>query len=128
MTRDRRERIEVAEVDLIEFFCVLPEPRSQEDIDMFETPVFVKRVDGLVLRFSLSMLDFDLGLELYVPGQEAPVLRLHLDEVSTLRIERSGGRPWLRASSWTNGSFELAVEPTIEVRWEEDRSPRMQGY
>lgn len=114
--------IDLDELALIEFFGVAPEPRSQDEREFFAAPLFVKCVDGLELRFSISAQFGDLRLELRRVGQDAVMLDLVVPGIRTVSIERWGRRQWLRAMSLTHGVVELTVEPTIEVKCDGDVS------
>lgn len=46
--------IDINETDLIEFFGVKPELESEEEREFFAAPLFIKVVDGLELRISIS--------------------------------------------------------------------------
>lgn len=107
--------IEIHESDLIEFFGVSPEPEPQDEREFFAAPLFIKRVDGLELRVSISAHFSDLRLDLRKVGQEAMVLELVVPGIRAVTIERSGGRQMLRVTSEAHGIVELAVDPTIEI-------------
>lgn len=108
--------IEIHESDLIGFFGVSPQPEPQDEREFFGTPLFIKRVDGLELRVSISAHFCDLRLDLRKVGQEDMVFELVVPGVRSVAIERFGGRQVLRVMSESHGLVELAVEPTIEVR------------
>ncbi|MCC6669571.1 MAG: hypothetical protein IT458_00805 [Planctomycetes bacterium] len=120
--RDVRQQslvmIEVNEVALIEFFGVAPEPQSQDEREFFAALLFIKRVDGLELRVSISAHFCDLRFDLRRVGQDVAVLNLVVPRVRSVGIERSASRQWLRAASTTHGVVELTVEPSIEIKYD----------
>ena len=122
MGKDVRQQslvmIEVDEVALIEFFGVAPEPQSQDEREFFAAPLFIKRVDGLELRVSISAHFCDLRLDLRRVGQKIAVLNLVVPRGRSVVIERSAGRQLLRVASATHGVVELTVEPTIEIKYD----------
>lgn len=108
--------IDVDEVALIDFFGVAPELQSQDEREFFAAPLFIKRVDGLELRVSISAHFCDLRIDLRRVGQDAAVLDLVVPRIRAVSIERWGSRQLLRATSDTHGVVALTVEPTIEVK------------
>lgn len=108
--------IEVDESDLIEFFGGAPEAEPTEEREFFAAPLFVKAIDGLELRFSLSAQFRDLRLSLRQADRADAALELVVPGVVGISIDRDGARRLLRVTSKTHGVTEIAVEPTITIR------------
>lgn len=106
----------IDEPQLIEFFGVLPKPRTQDEREFFAAPVFEPTIDGLVLTFSLSTHFTDLVLELASEGAASPFLRLQLEDLEKAWLEpERKGRRWLVARPQAGGELWLSVDPTLVV-------------
>ena len=108
--------LEIDESALIDFFGCAPEPQSQDEREFFAAPFFIKRVDGVELRFSVSAHFRDVRISLFRDECADGLLELVVPDVISVVVERDIQDQRLQITSATRGITEMTVNPTITIR------------